>query len=436
MASRSSAFQFKGQRQNISELAARLNVEVVLEGAVRRVGDRVRIAVELVSARDGYRLWAENFTYRAKDIFEIQDEITAAIVSRLKFGLRSHAELSASKPATGNPEAYNLYLKGRHCWNRRQEDSVRRSIALFEEAIQKDAHFALAYAGLADAYNLLGTYQYSAPDEVYPKAKTAALKALDIDDRLAPAHASLGCVFSIYDWDWARAEAEFKRAVQLNPSHATAHQWYAIHCLTPLGRHEEAIAELRKAQAVDPLSLGVQASLALTFYYARQFDQAIHQCRLTLEMEERFWVANLFLGWACAQRSLFPEAIAACERALQLGHNDPVALAALGHVHALAGNRQAAAQAADKLIALRQERYVAASEIAVLKLGLGETEAAMQWLSQAVAERSLRLIYLNVEPRLDGLRSDARFLELLANVGLCRTEHENAHPDFAPATRR
>lgn len=417
VASRSSAFEFKGKTENLNEIASRLNVEIALEGTVRRMGDRVRISVELVSVTDGYRLWAETFNYRAKDLFAIQDEITGAIVARLKFGLRSQSDAYATKPPTDSPEAYNLYLKARYDWNKRHEAAVRRSIRFFDEAIHKDPHFALAYAGLADAYNLLGIYNYLPPVEAYPKAKAAGLKALEIDDKLAQAHATLGCVYSIYDWNWARAEAEFKRSIQLNPSYVPARQWYAINCLTPLARHEEAINELRKAQAVDPLSLGVQASLALTFYYARQYERAIGQCRLTLDMEEDFWVTHLFLGWAYLQRSMFAEAIAACQCAAQRGKNDPVALASLAYAHALAGNRGEALRLADDLTALTQERYVPASEIAILWLGLGDAERAMQWLLKASEEKSLRQIYLKVEPRLDGLRKDPRFSEMLAKVG-------------------
>jgi TolB-like protein/Tfp pilus assembly protein PilF len=418
VASRSSTFQFKGKTENLREIATRLNAEVVLEGRLRRMGERVRISVEIVSVADGYRLWSETFNYHAKDLLEIQDELTNAIVSRLKFGLRNHSEASAAKPPTDSPEAYNLYLKARYYWNKRQEEAVRRSITLFDDALQRDPRFALAYAGLADTYNLLGTYNYLPPIQAYPKAKAAALKALEIDDKLAQAHAALGCVFSIYDWDWARAEAEFKRSIQLNPSYVTAHQWYAINCLTPLARHDEAISELRKAQAVDPLSLGIQASLALTFYYARQYEQAIEQCRLTMDMEENFWVTHLFLSWAYLQCSRFQEAVATCERAAQLGKNDPISLAALGNAHALAGNRSEALRLVGELTLLAQCRYVPASEVAILWLGLGETEQAMQWLLQASEERSLRLIYLKVEPRWDGLRTDARFVELLARTRL------------------
>lgn len=418
VASRTSSFQFKGKQENLSEIAAKLKIEVVLVGMVERFGDRVRISVELVNLTDGYRLWSETFTYRARDLTEIQHEIGAAIVNRLRFGQLESMDIYRGNPPTENLEAYNLYLKGRYVWNKRQEEPLKRSVILFEEAVRVDPGFALAYAGLADAYNLLGTYSYLVPKEAYPKAKTAGLRALEIDDSLAQPHATLGCTSAINDWDWVGAEAEFKRAIELNPSYATARQWYAINCLTPLGRHDEAISELRKAQAVDPLSLGVQASLALAFYYSRRFDEAIRQSRLTLEMEEDFGLTHLFLAWSHLQQSEYESAIAACKRACEIGKNDPVALAALGQAYALAGHKTDAKRLLDKLLALAQTRYVPASEVAILWLSLGQTETALQWLHRALDEKTLRLIYLKVEPRFDELRSEPGFLEILRTVGL------------------
>ena len=418
VASRTSCFQFKGKQENLREIAAKLQIEVILVGAVQRHGDRVRISVELVSLKDGYRLWSETFMYPARDLTEIQDEISGAIVNRLRFGQRELTDLYRSKPPTENLEAYNLYLKGRYLWNKRQDEPLKRSVTLFEEAVRLDPRFALAHAGLADAYNLLGTYSFLLPNEAYPKAKAAGLRALELDEALAQPHATLGCISAIYDWDWGQAEAEFKRAIELNPSYATAHQWYAINCLTPLGRHEEAISELRQAQAVDPLSLGVQASLALAFYYARRFDEAVRQSRLTLEMEENFGLTHLFLAWTHLQKSQPEAAILECERACQIGKNDPVALAALGQAHALAGHKAEANRLLDELVALAQTRYVPASEVAILWLGLGQTESALQWLRRALEEKALRLIYLKVEPRFDELRGQPGFAEILRRVGL------------------
>ncbi len=418
VASCSSAFEFKGKSENLREVASKLRVEVVLEGAVQRAEDRVRILVELVSVPDGYRLWSEPFNFRTRDVVEIKNELATAVVARLKSGLRTRPGVGGSKPPTENQEAYNLYLKARYHWNKRNEDAVRRSAALFQEAVHLDPKFALAHAGLADAYSILGTYSYIPPLEAYPKARNAAMQALELDEQLAQAHATLGCVYCIYDWDWARAETEFTRAVELNPSYAAAYQWHAVNCLTPLGRHDESLAALRTAQAIDPLSLSVQASLALAFYHARAYDESIRQCRLTLEMEEGFWLAHLFLAWACLQSQQIPQALAAAERACDLAKNDPVALATFGLIQARAGQRAAATERLEKLTQMADQRYVSAADIAALCLELGDPDQSLRWLERAQVEKSLPLIYVRVEPRLDGLREDPRFLRILQKMRL------------------
>lgn len=413
-----SVFQFKGKQENLLELATKLRAEVVLNGIVRRREESLRIFVELVSTKNGYRLWSDSFLCRTKDVLEIQETITSAVAERLQIHWQSQEKRRASGPPTENLEAYNLYLKGRFLWNKRQEESVKQSIGLFQDAIGLDPQFALAFAGLADAYNILGTYNYVPPAQAYPRGKVAALKALEIDERLAPTHAAFGCVSAIYDWDWTGAEEAFKCAIDLNPSYAPARQWYAVNCLTPLGRHEESLNELRKAQAVDPLSLGVQASVALAYYYAHDYEKAIEQCRFTLEMEERFWVIHMFAAWAHLQMGNLGEALAASERACNLGKTDPVALAAFGHAHALAGDHAKGLAVLTELTELAKNRYVPSGELAFLCIGLGNIEQAFGWLGKAEEEKALRLIYLKVEPRFDAIRSDPRFQDLLRKVGL------------------
>lgn len=418
VASPGSTFQFKDKPEDLPEIASKLKVEIVLNGVVRRTADRVHIFTELVNVSDGYRLWSGSFDHRAKDLLEIQEHITNAIVERLNVRLEKRDESSSARSPTENIEAYNLYLKGRFYWNKRHGEAVKKSIGLFQDAIGLDPEFALAYAGLADAYNTLGTYNYAPPAQAYPRGKVAALKALEMDERLAQTYAAFGCISSIYDWDWAGAEDAFKCAIDLNPSYAPARQWYAVNCLTPLGRHEESMTQLRNAQAVDPLSLGIQTSVALAYYYARDYEQAIEQCRFTLEMEENFWIVHMFLAWAYLQTSHFDEAVKCCQKASELGKSDPVALAALGHAHALAGNREQASEILGELKSLAENNYVPSAELTFLCLGLEDTEQAFMWLDKAEKEKALRLIYLNVEPRFDPIRTNPRFQELLAKVGL------------------
>lgn len=418
VASPGSIFQFKGTSEDLREIASKLKVDIVLIGVVRRTADRVKIFAELVNAADGYRLWSSTFDHCAKDLLEIQEHMTGSILERLNVSLDKRDESASARSPTENIDAYNLYLKGRFYWNQRHELAVKQSIGLFQDAVGLDPEFALAYAGLADAYNTLGTYNYVPPAQAYPRGKVAALKALEIDEKLAQTHAAFGCISSIYGWDWAGAEDAFKCAIDLNPSYAPARQWYAVNCLTPLGRHEESMIQLRNAQAVDPLSLGVQASVALAYYYARDYEHAIEQCRFTLEMEERFWIIHMFLAWACLQTSNLEEAVDACQKASELGKSDPVALAALGQAYALAGNREQASKILVELISLREKKYVPSAELTFLCLGLGDTEQAFQWLAKAEQEKALRLIYLNVEPRFDPIRDDSRFRKLLTKVGL------------------
>ena len=407
VASRTSTFQFKGRTGDARNIGAKLGVAIVVEGSVRKLGSRVRVAAELVSVLDGHRIWSGSYKHSVEDLHEISQEIAKAVVERLKseFG-QAPPSMPVLRPRTHNLEAYNLYLKGCYYWNKRTEPAIKRSQGFFEAALDKDPQYAAAYAGLADAYILLGIYSCRPPSEAYPKAREAAIRALDLDDHLAQAHCALGCTSAVYDWDWVRAEKAFKRAIQLNPSYATAHQWYAINCLSPLGRHDEALAELRLAQEVDPLSISIPASVGLALHLAGRHDEAIAQCRLTVELDETFWLTHLFLGWACQQKSMFPEAVAAFQTSIELSQGDPAALAALGHAYAAQGLTVEATRLLERLLVLSQTRYVPASEIALVYLGLGDRAKAQQWIETAHRERSLRLIYFAVDPRLAELRSE------------------------------
>ena len=406
VASRTSTFPFKGRTGDARNIGAKLGVSIVVEGNVRKLGSRVRVAAELVSVLDGHRIWSGSYKHSVDELHEILQEIARAVVDRLKSELgQAPARIPLFRPRTRDLEAYNLYLKGCYYWNKRSEPAIQRSREFFEAALGRDPQYAAAYAGLADAYILLGIYSLRPPSEAYPKAKEAAVCALDLDDDLAQAHCALGCANAVYDWDWVRAEKSFKRAIQLNPSYATAHQWYAINCLSPLGRHDEALAELRLAQEVDPLSISIPASVGLALHLAGRHDEAIEQCRLTIELEETFWLSHVFLGWAYQQKSMFREAVAAFQTGIELSQGDPAALAALGHAYAVQGMAVEATRLLERLLALSQTRYVPASEIAILYLGLGDQGKARHWIDIAHRERSLRLIYFAVDPRLAGLQS-------------------------------
>jgi len=418
VASRTSAFQFKNGAEDLRKIATLLNVEIVLAGSVRKSGDRIRISAELVNVADGSRLWSQIYHYKAGDLFTIQDEIAGAIVDQLKAHLGYESGVAAIKHYTQNLEAYNLYLKGRYYWNKRNRESLKKGISCFEQAIQKDPGYALAYAGLADAYNLLGTYNYLPPLEAYPKAKAAASRALELDETLAQAHSALGCARSIYDWNWLGAEDEFKRAIVLNPSYATARQWYAVNCLTPLGRHEESIVQLRQAQNVDPLSISINASVGLALYFARQYPEAIVQYRQTIEMDSSFWLTHLFVGWAYVEEGMVQEAILAFQQAIKLGDGDPVGFTALAHAFALQRRREESLQVLVELSALANYRHVPAYEVAVVHFALGDKEETLRLLNRAMQERSFRLIYLNQDPRLKALRSDEKFMNLVRHMGL------------------
>jgi tetratricopeptide (TPR) repeat protein len=312
------------------------------------------------------------------------------------------------------PEAYHLYLQGRYLWHQRTRDSLKRSAELFERATVLSPSYAPAFSGLADAYAVLGFYDYLPPAQAFPRAKAAAQRALVLDPRLAPAHASLGYVALYYDWNWVEAEAEFERAIALNPSYSVGHQWYANY-LTARGRFDEAVAAMRRAQVVDPLSLIASAALGWVHFYQRDYDAAVEQCRRTLELNPRFELAHLWAGWAHEAAGRYGDAVRHLDQAVSLSAGGAVALASLGRAQALAGDRAAARQTLAKLYGTHGA-YLPAFEVAKLHLALGERDEAMAWLRRAHAERSHSIVFVGVDPQLDLLRDDARFVELQSRI--------------------
>ena len=413
---RSSAFKYKGKEADVQEVANALGVEAVLTGRVTQRGENLSIGVELVNANDQTQLWGEQYDRRMSDLLAIQREIAREITEKLKLKV-SGDENGPAKHYTESNEAYQLYLKGRFHWNKRTAEALRKSIEYFNQAIDKDPRFALAYAGLADCY-VVPANQLP-PREAMPKAKAAALRALELDEALAEAHASLGRVLAAYDWDWTGAEREYKRAIQLNPRYAIAHQWYGGY-LSVVGRKDEAMAERKLALELEPLSLIINFELGLAFYYHRDYDQAIEQFQKTLELDQNFPTAHNFLPAAYEQKGMYSEAVAEFKKAIPstAGSEWSLAKAGLGHVYAVTGKKSEARTLLDELKQHSAHEYVPATSLALIYAGLGEKDQAFAWLDKAVEQRAFQLQWIALDPRWDSLRSDPRFGELMGRIGV------------------
>jgi len=349
------------------------------------------------------------------ELLQTQREIAREIVEKLKLKV-SGEEKELTKHYTDSSEAYQLYLKGRFYWNKRTGDALKTSVEYFNQAIEKDPTFALAYAGLADSYVVPASRL--PPREAMPKAKAAAMRALELDETLAEAHTSLARVLASYDWDWKNAEKEFKRAIELKPRYAVAHEWYGG-WLQAMGRYNEAIAERKKAQELDPLSLVINFELALAFYYARDYDQAIEQFQKTFELEPNFPPAQIFLSAAFEQKGMYDKAIAEFKKAIPLqGSEMSLARGGLGRAYAVTGKKSEALAMIDELKQLSARGYVPSPSTALVYAGLGEKDQAFAWLEKGYEERSFQMQWLNVEPRWDRLRSDPRFAALTRRIGL------------------
>jgi tetratricopeptide (TPR) repeat protein len=370
-----------------------------------------------MNVADGAQLWGAQYSRRFSEILTLQQEIARTVTGKLHLKATAEHRMRMAKRSTEDTEAYQLYLKGRYYWNRRAEHTLKRAVEYFQRAIEKDPAYALAYAGLADCYAIYNSYQVELPRASGPKAKAAATKALELDDTLAEAHASLGMARMSYEWDWAGAEREFQRAIELDPNYATAHHWYAI-CLSTAARSEQAIASLKRAQQLDPLSLIINADVGLQQHFARRYDEAIEQVRKALEMDPNFAAGHRTLGMAYEQKGMYSEAIAEFQKALDVSRGNPFALGALGHAYAVSGNREKARQVLSEVLELSKRRYVPPFSTAVIYTGLGDKARALEWLEKAFDDRSLEMIFLKVDPRFDRLRADPRFANLLRRMGL------------------
>jgi TolB-like protein/DNA-binding winged helix-turn-helix (wHTH) protein len=412
---RSSAFKYKGREVDLKEVAKALGVEAILAGRVTQRGENLSISVELVNASDKTQMWGEQYDRKMSDLLAIQREIASEIVEKLKPKV-SGEEKRAAKHYTESNEAYQLYLKGRFHWNKRTAEALKKSIEYFNQAIDKDPSFALAYAGLADSYVVPGNRL--PPREAMPKAKAAAMRALELDDTLAEAHASLGRVFAAYDWDWPNAEKEYKRAIELNPRYATAHQWYGGY-LSVIGRSNEAIAERKRAVELEPLSLVINFELGVAFYYDRDYDRAIEQFQKTLELDQNFAPAHNFLPAAYEQKGMYNEAIAEFKKAIPLtaGSESSLSKAGLGHVYGLSGKKNEARTLLDELKQISAQEFLPATSVALIYAGLGEKDQAFVWLDKGFEQRAFQLQWIKLDPRWDSLRSDPRFQDLTRRMG-------------------
>ena len=414
---RTSAFAFKNKQEDIREIGRKLSVETLLEGSIQKAGNRLRITAQLVSVADGYHLWSDKYDRDMADIFAIQDEISLTIVEKLKIKLLGQEKAKLGKRYTDSLEAYNVYLKGRYFWSKRTREGLLKSLDYFQQAIKQDPTYALAYAGIADCYNMLGYHFHLPPKEAFPKAKAAAEKALKIDETLAEAHTSLAHVRQYYNWDWLAAEKEYKRAIELNPSYPTAYQWYAEYLML-MGRDDESIAMGKRALELDPLSTVVGANLAFIFWLARRYDQAIEECQKVLEIDSDFWMAHNVLGRAYAEKEMYDKATEEIQKSIVLaGTEGSPFLWSLGETFSRWGKKDKAKKILADLIKLSKRRYISPVSMALNYLGLGHKDKAFQWLEKAYRKRDNRMVYLKT-PFFDNLRSDPRYEKILKKMGL------------------
>lgn len=414
---RSTVFRYKRKKLDPRSIGRKLNVQAVLAGSVRQRGGDLVIGTELVEVRNGWQLWGEQYNRKLADILSIEEEISREIVENLRLNLNGEDRVRLARHSTRSSEAYQDYLKGRYYWNRMSEDGLEKAIGCFKQAIEKDPDYALAYVGLADTYGLFGFFGLAPPRMVMPKAKEAALRALAIDDSLGEAHASLASVKKVFDWDWPGAEAGYKKSLELNPNYETARRWYADY-LSAVGRFDEALDEMRRARELDPLSVIISMETAWNYYMARQYHHVVEQALKTLAMEPQFAPAKYVLGLGYEQLGRYEEAIEAFQAASEVSHDNPASIAALGHAFALAGRAEEAHAMLGRLDEVSGRMHVSPYWRAILHAALGEEPQAWECLELAYRERDVWLVWLKTEPRLDPLRHQPQFADLLRRVGL------------------
>jgi eukaryotic-like serine/threonine-protein kinase len=413
----STVFRYKGREIDPQAVGRELNVRAVLTGRIIQSGGSLRIGTELVDVATGSQLWGAQYDRKPGDIFAIQDDISNEMSEKLRLKLTRAEKKRLTKRQTEDAEAYRLYLKGRHHWNRWTEDGFYKAIEYFQQAVEKDPGYALAYTGLADSYVLLGWNSYLPPKDAFPKGKMAAMAALRLDPDLGEAHTPLAAVLWLYDWQWQEAQAAFERSLALNPAHPTANHWYAESLMT-MGRHLEAFAAMKKSQELDPLSLIISVAIGWAFYMARRYDDAIEQLQRTVELDPNYPVTYWILGLLLRKMGRYELAIAEGEKGVKLSGGSSLMRAALAQTFATAGRRKKAIQILDDLTKLAKQKYAAPYFFAGIHVGLGEGDRAIEYLEKSYEEHSHWLMYLHIDPSMDDLRSNPRFQDLLRRVGL------------------
>jgi TolB-like protein/DNA-binding winged helix-turn-helix (wHTH) protein len=416
--SRSTAMAYKGTRKPLSEIARELNVDAVVEGTVMRVGSRVRITAELVQVSTDHHLWADTYESQIGDVLALQNRVSSAIVNEIRIQLTPEERERLAKTPAVSPEAYENYLKGLYYWNKRSDENLTRAIGYFERATSLDPQYALAYAGLSDCYAIISAEIFGTmpASQSAPKARAAALRALELDPTLVEAQTSLATEKFNYEWDWSGASEGFERAIGLNPSYATAYQRYSLY-LIAMGKVQDSFAQIQKARELDPLSLSINFSLGWRLYMARQYDSAIVQLKDTLDMDPSYELPHLVAGQAYAQKGNYPLAISELRRAVELSHGTPLMVSALAYAYARSGNRSEAEKLLDQLQSKARTQYVSPYYFAIVCEGLSRHDEALDWLEKAYADRSNGLVFLQMEPELDALRSHPRFVSLQRRLG-------------------
>jgi len=417
--SRTTMLRYKGRQVAPQRVGRELGVRSVLLGRITTRGDVLSVQAELIDVERDTQLWGQQYERTTSDLPSVQQQIAQQLAMSLRLKLSDEQQIRLARPATEKPEAYQAYLKGRYFWNQRNESGLKKAVEYFSAAAKIDPAYALAYSGLADSYTTLGYFSYLAPIDSFPKAKAAAIRAIELDSGLAEPHTSLAYVRLYYDWDWPEAEKEFAQAISLNPNYATAHHWYSVY-LTAMERPEQASAEIRRAHELDPLSLIINTDVGFELYYGRHYDEAVNQLTTTLEMQSDFPLAHLWLGRTLQEEAKYDEALAEFSKVQTAFKDWPVAIAAIGFVDGISGKRKEALSALDELERLSQKQYVTSYGVALVYAGLGDRDSAFKWLDKAYDERTHWLVWLKLDPRWDTLRADPRFAELVRRVGLVR----------------
>jgi TolB-like protein len=442
--SHNTAFGFKGEETNLRQIGELLGVQAILTGRILQISENFILSVELIDSTNNLQIWGARFRYQSSDIFEMQEKIAKEVAAGLRLKLTENEKALLAKRYTENTEVYHLYLKGRYFWNKRNINETKKAIKYFEEAIENDPAYALAYSGLADCFIMFFMYGGFEAKNTIPKAEAAISKALEIADYLPEAHTSLACIRAFYNWNWVDAVRQFKRSIELNNNYAPAHYWYAC-CLAIMGRFEEALFEIKQAQQIDPLSFMINKTESKILYLSRQYDKAINKCFEILEMDPNFGPANAILAQAYLEKQMYREAIfyftklieytsgfkeyelpdaddkqsfSEIQRQLFSSKSDPEAIAAIGYVYAITGKRNEALQIAQRLENLSKQIYIEPHALALIHTALRNKDQAFIWLEKAFAEHSATLPYLNVWAMFDGLRFDPRFKNLMQRIGL------------------